>query len=317
MNVYIVDAYDLPSAAFDVATFSTATGLPQLDGVGDHGTFTKLTPFGLPPSGVPFGWSIEEALDIEWAHAMAPKANIFLVEALSSSYFDLINAEGVAVAAADVTSNSWGSGEFASEVTIDPTFAASHSPVLFSTGDGGAPGGYPAYSPYVVAVGGTSNFRNAMGYRSSETGWSGSGGGISVFEPEPPYQAVVQGTGSRTIPDVGLIADPATPVIIYSFDDGGYFTVGGTSVACPVFAGFLANVDGARVFAGKVKLGPAFGVLNPELYTIGTSSLYHYSFFDIIVGSNGFPAGPGYDLVTGFGDPLEPALSYRLVTLIP
>src|ERR1700733_12565133 len=89
INIYIVDAYDLASAAADLQTFSSVTGLPQLDGVGGDGTFTKLTPFGMPTSAVPQGWSVEEALDIEWAHSIAPKANIFLVEALSNSGDDL------------------------------------------------------------------------------------------------------------------------------------------------------------------------------------------------------------------------------------
>jgi len=319
-NVYIVDAYDLPSAAADLHQFSIDTGLPQLDGIGGDGTFTKLTPFGVPGSAVPQGWSVEESLDIEWVHAMAPKANIFLVEALSNSGTDLFNAEAFVMAVADVTSNSWGGGEFAGETGSDSMFLAARGPVLFSTGDSGAPGGYPAFSPWVTAVGGTTLRPNTFpaGYRISETGWSGSGGGISVFEPTPPYQAL-NGVnfGARSIPDVALDADPNTGVMVLSIDDGFYYLVGGTSLATPMFAGFLADVDTARVTAGKAKLGSSLAVLNPELYSLGNSSLYHYSYFDVISGNNGFSAGPGYDLVTGLGDPSEPAMAYRLVTQIP
>jgi subtilase family serine protease len=320
-TVYIVDAYDLASAAADLHQFSIDTGLPQLDGIGGDGTFTKATPFGVPISAVSQGWSIEESLDIEWVHAMAPKANIVLVEALSNSFADLFNAVQFAETFADVTSDSWGGGEFSGEIGLgDPILIAAHSPVLFSTGDSGAPGGYPAFSPWVTAVGGTTLRPNTFpaGYRISETGWSGSGGGISAFEPTPPYQ-FLNGVnfGARSIPDVALDADPNTGVLVLSFDDGGYFGVGGTSLACPMLAGFLADVDTARVAAGKAKLGPSFSVLNPELYSLGNSSLYHYSYFDVISGNNGFAAGPGYDLVTGWGDPSEPAMAYRLVTQIP
>ncbi len=320
INIYIVDAYDLASAAADLSLFSTMTGLPQLDGVGGDGTFTKLTPFGMPTSAVPQGWSMEESLDIEWAHAMAPKANIILVEALSSSGNDLFNAEAFAVALADITSSSWGGSEFNGETEFDSMmFLVATGPVLFSTGDTGAPGEYPAMSPYVTAVGGTTLNPNAFpaSYRASETAWSGSGGGVSEFEPTPAYQLAHQNFGARAIPDVALDADPNTGVMVLSIDDGFYFQVGGTSLACPLFAGLLADVDAARLAAGKAKLGPSRTVLNPELYNLGNSSLYHYSFFDVTGGNNGFAAGPGYDLVTGFGDPLQPAFVTRLVTQIP
>jgi subtilase family serine protease len=319
INIYIVDAYDLASAVDDLAVFSTMTGLPQLDGVGGDGTFTKLTPFGMPASAVPHNWSVEESLDIEWAHAMAPKANIILVEALSNSGDDLFNAEAFAVALADVTSSSWGGSEFNGETASDSMFLVATGPVLFSTGDMGAPGGYPAFSPFVTAVGGTTLNANAYpsSYRASEFGWSGSGGGVSLYEPTPAYQLAHQNFGARAIPDVALDADPNTGVMVLSIDDGFYFLVGGTSLACPLFAGVLADVDAARLAIGKAKLGPSGTVLNPELYNLGNSSLYHYSFFDVTVGNNGFAAGSGYDLVTGWGDPLQPAFATRLVTQIP
>jgi subtilase family serine protease len=319
VNIYIVDAYDMPDILNDVNQFSNDTGLPPLDGIGGDGTFTKATPFGMPATAVNnANWDIEIALDVEWVHAMAPRANIVLVEALSSSDVDLFNAVQYAGALADVTSDSWGAGEYSGETFFDSYLLTAHGPVLFSTGDSGAPGGYPAFSPFVTAVGGTTLHVNAIGYRSSETGWGGSGGGVSQYEPTPAYQAA-NGVnfGARSIPDVALDADPSTGVMVLVIERGFYYLVGGTSLACPLYAGFLADVDGARHFAGKSSLGPSSSVLNPELYALYNSSLYHYSFFDVTSGNNGFAAGLGYDLVTGLGVPSEAGQAYRLVNSIP
>jgi subtilase family serine protease len=320
MTVYIVDAYDLPQVVQDLAVFSSTTGLPQLDGVGGDGTFTVLKPFGQPPTAVGKDWDYEIALDTQWVHAMAPRANIVLIEALSSSGTDLFNAVQYALTAPGggkvAVSNSWGGSEFNGETSVDALLAPATMPVLFSTGDFGAPGEYPAVSPFVTAVGGTSLHVNTLGYRSSEPGWSGSGGGVSLYEVTPAFQAN-NGVnfGARAIPDVALDADPNTGVMIAMVEYGQYIGIGGTSLACPLFAGVLADVDGARAFAGKSPLGSSSGVLNPQLYQLYNSPLYLYDFLDVQSGNNGFAAGKGYDLVTGLGVPSEAALATKLVAL--
>ena len=129
---------------------------------------------------------------------------------------------------------------------------------LFSTGDSGAPGGYPAYSPDVVSVGGTSLNFNPANPTTLETAWSttallgslggGGGGGTSQFEPEPAYQEGVQQTGNRTTPDVSSNADPKTGVAEYDAFVGGWFEVGGTSEACPVWAGYVGIADQGRAW---------------------------------------------------------------------
>ncbi len=138
-----------------------------------------------------------------------------------------------------------------------------------STGDyGAADPEYPAFSPNVVAVGGTSLTLNADNSYNSETGWGydsssagafiGSGGGISLYEPEPAFQQGVQSTGYRTTPDVSMVADPATGAWIadpYNLDPSNPFeVVGGTSLSAPAWAGLVALVNQGRVAAGESTL---------------------------------------------------------------
>ena len=140
---------------------------------------------------------------------------------------------------------------------------------MASTGDyGTADPEYPAFSPNVVAVGGTSLTLNADNSYNSETGWGyysstvgafiGSGGGISLYEPEPAYQHGVQSTGYRTTPDVSFVADPATGAWIadpYNLPaDNPWEVVGGTSLSAPSWAGLIALVDQGRVAAGEATL---------------------------------------------------------------
>ncbi len=183
-TIAIVDAYDDPNIANDLHQFDVAFGLPDP-------TFTKENETGgttLPAGNK--GWATEIALDVEWAHAIAPGANILLVEANSSSMSDLMTAVNTARNAPGVVavSMSWGGSEFSSETSYDSDFTtpAGHTGVSFfvSSGDDGAPASYPATSPNVVSVGGTSLYLNGTSY-SSESAWSGSGGGLSATKPSP------------------------------------------------------------------------------------------------------------------------------------
>ena len=323
-TIAIVDAYDWPTAFDDLHRFDQQFGLP------DPPSFTKLNQFGqaspLPgtdPAGAgnPNGtWEMEEALDVEWVHAIAPMANIILVEANSAFSNDLIDT---AVATAknlpgvSVVSMSFGGDETDGLDQLENdifTTPAGHNGVTFlaSTGDDGQPGGYPAYSPNVVAVGGTSLFLNGDDSYASESGWSGSGGGISTFEPKPPYQSALP-YNFRSIPDVSFVADPETGVAIYDSYDFGATTpweaIGGTSLACPCWAGLIAIVNQERVaFGDSILDGPTQTL--PLLYSLPSGD-----FHDITTGNNGFPAGPGYDLVTGLGTPIAPAVVLDMTPL--
>ena len=159
---------------------------------------------------------------------------------------------------------------------------------------------YPAASPEVVSVGATTLNLSSAGQWRSETGWSSSGGGYSQAFTEPSYQDGVQNSGMRSNPDVAADGDPSTGVAVYDPYDFGTATpwddLGGTSLSAQLWAGMMSIADQGRVLAGGQPLG-ATQVLT-DLYGLPSSD-----FHDITVGNNGFPAGPGYDLVTGLGSP--------------
>ncbi len=320
-TIAIVDAYDDPdlvdstSAGFassDLAKFDQRFGLPNPPSfikLNEYGSSTDLP--GIDPAGAgnPQGnWEVEEALDVEWAHAIAPGAQIILVECNSDNGSDLF--QGVTTAAllpgVSVVSMSWGSAEFNGESFYDSDFTTpeGHQGVTFvaSTGDQGSPGEYPAYSPNVLAVGGTSLYLNANGSFNSESAWSGSGGGTSVFETAPAFQAGVAGSGARTIPDVSSDADPNTGVSVYDSFNGTsaapWEQVGGTSLAAPLWAGLIAIANQGRVASGGATLDGS-GQTLPAIYAISSGD-----FHDVTTGGNGgYGAGPGYDMVTGLGTP--------------
>jgi uncharacterized repeat protein (TIGR01451 family) len=304
-TIAIVDAFDDPNAASDLHQFDLQFNLPDP-------TFTKVNQSGgkaLPQPDA--GWAVEIALDIEWAHAIAPKAKILLVEASSADLSNLGAAVAFAASQPGVVavSSSWGAGEFSGENSFDSSFVTptGHAGVTFfvSSGDAGAPPSYPAVSPNVVAVGGTTMNMDAQGNILGESGWSGSGGGISTLEAQPAYQhgIVTQSTAQRTSPDVAYNADPNTGYPIYdTYNQPGWQEIGGTSAAAPQWAAMFAIADQGRALAG---LSPLNGLTQtlPLLYSLPASD-----FHDITTGgSTGSPpynAGPGYDLVTGRGSPL-------------
>lgn len=314
-TIAIVDAYHDPTIQSDLHAFDVAFGLadpPSFKVVSQTGSTTNL-PSTDPSSDKQSDWEVEESLDVEWAHALAPGANIILVEANSASYADLLTAVKTAASlpGVSVVSMSWGGSEFASEASYDSYFTtpAGHQGVTFvaSTGDEGAPGGYPAYSPNVLAVGGTSLTLNSSGGYVSETAWSSSGGGVSQYESKPSYQngIVTQTSTKRAIPDVSFDADPNTGVPIYdSFSFGTtnpWAQLGGTSFGAPAWASIIAIANQQRVQNGLGTLDGATQTI-PMLYQLDRSN--PSAFHDITSGSNGFSAGAGYDLVTGLGSPV-------------
>jgi hypothetical protein len=329
-TIAVIDAYDDPKfvsrsptlgllqdtafLASDLHQFDLQYNLPE-----PPGFFTKVNQFGgtvypgTDPAGVGnINWEAEEALDVEWAHAMAPGAHILLVEAIDSgdNLFSAAGWAGTQGGAATV-SMSFSGSEDTTEVALDPiyfTSPAGHGVTyLAASGDNGAtgsghqPDGYPAYSPDVVAVGGTL-LQVSGGNYSSETGWSGSGGGISLYESKPAYQsAVTQSATNRTAPDIAFDAAPSSGVAVYDSYNGGltpWYQFGGTSLATPCWAGLITIADQMRASQGLPSLdGPSQTL--PTLYNLAT-----VDFHDITTGNNGYAAGQGYDLVTGLGSPV-------------
>jgi|SRR5579863_11442 len=293
-TIAIVDAYDNPGAAKDLVKFSKQFGLPPAN-------FQVVFATGTRPYNDP-GWEIEESLDVQWAHAMAPSAKLYLVEAASNSFTDLLTAETIAatIVANDgggVVSNSWGGSEFVDEAALDSFFSYPGVVYLASTGDG--PGViYPSASPNVVAVGGTTLSRSVRdGSYIFESAWNSTGGGLSQYEAIPSFQrgvAKVVGT-QRGVPDVAAEADPNSGLWVRDSGNGGWYIVGGTSASSPIWAGIVSAA------------GNNSGSTTAELTNIYKNHGNKADFNDIKSGVcgpwNGLLTLPGYDLCTGVGSP--------------
>ncbi len=301
-TIAIVSAYHHPDIATDLAGFDAQFGLPACT------VKNKCLNIHAIKSGTKddSGWDMETALDAEWAHAIAPQAKLLIVEAGSDGGADLVKAVDYARGVKDVVavSMSWGGGEFPDEVKLESHFTATHPVAFFaSSGDDGAGASWPAVSPGVIAVGGTSLSVDAGGRFLSEKAWTGSGGGISAYEKEPSWQMAysIPRTGSkRAIPDVAYAADPAHGFSVYhkpggpNKPGGGWYVVGGTSAGAPQWAAIQA-------------LGHAATPAN--LYDDKSSVAAEAYFRDIISGTNGScayycTARKRYDYVTGLGAPL-------------
>lgn len=295
--IAIVDAFHYPTALADFNAFARKFGLPTEAGTNVTSSSNKLFQIvyasGKQPS-VDASWALESALDVQWAHAMAPKAKIYLVEAATSGMRDMLKAVEVAKSLPVVRqiSLSWGSSEFAGQAGFDSVFTG-NAQFYAASGDTGGIKMYPAASPGVVAVGGTRLSFTSQGQLSAETGWSGSGGGISSFSTAPKWQAALK-QSKRCIPDLSAVADPASGALVYTTTPyngySGWLVVGGTSWSAPLVAG-IANLSGRSLNVPN---------LMTKLYTTNQAGIR-----DITVGTAGAnQAKKGYDLITGLGSPL-------------
>jgi subtilase family serine protease len=299
--IAIIDAFHDPTAASDLQVFSTQFGLPAADLTV---VFAQGKQPGLDPSG---GFELEEALDTQLAHAMAPNAKLFLVEAQDNRLINLLNA--VIVGANLVAANgggevsmSFGAREFKQETLFDFVFTTPGVVYFASSGD--SPGvEWPSASPNVVSAGGTSVARNTTtGDFVLETTWQDAGGGPSRFEPRPSFQNVIRNKvgAARGTPDFSFDANPATGVFVFDSNPvfgRGWFVVGGTSVSAPALAG-IVNSAGRFLASSQAE--------NRELLRNrfdGADAIR-----DIEFGNCGLSAGDfateGWDFCTGVGTPL-------------
>jgi hypothetical protein len=292
-TIAIVDAYGYPNAESDLATYRAQFGLPPCSAA--NGCFTKVNQDGrqdnYPRPNV--SWAQETALDLDMASAMCPNCKLLLVEANTNRYQDLAAAVTRAAGlGAHVISNSYGGGE-SGTTGYEAAYNQPGVAVTASSGDSGYGVQFPASSPHVTAVGGTSLTRGSTSRGWSESVWSGAGSGCSVVYGKPAWQTD-SGCSKRTVADVSAVADPQTGVAVYGPVNGGksgWMTFGGTSVAAPIIAG----IYGAN--GGKVSYGS-----DPYAHTT--------SLFDVTAGSNGTcnptylcTAGTAYDGPTGLGTP--------------
>jgi subtilase family serine protease len=321
MTIALVDAFDDPNIASDLQAYQAEFHMTPCN-------FQKVK-VGNPPGNS--GWGLEISLDVEQACAIAPQANIILVEANSNNDDDLYAAVQTAYAApynASTVSMSWGGSEAQGEQSTDSIFCnilnAAGQPVTFfaSTGDGGHGTEYPSTSPCVIAVGGTTL---ALGQATplpnplqlnygTERGWSDSSGGVSPYETQMSWQNPACSTWSTTnrcVPDIASVAQNIPVYDTYGYN--GWVNVSGTSISSPDWASFMTLVNSMRVLAGK----PTMSQAAQDLYTFYYSGNYATYFHDITTGTNGScgsqcTASTGYDLVTGIGtyqaNHLAPAL---------
>lgn len=305
-TVAVVDAYDSPSAEQDLATYRSLFGLSPCSTA--SGCFRKVNQTGAagpyPPAHP--GWAQESSLDIDMVSAICPNCRILLVEANSARFDDLGQAVNTAASmGADVISNSYGASEFSSE---ESSYGAFYNhpgiPVVVSSGDSGYGVQFPAASPYVTAVGGTTlNQVSNTGFRNAtETAWSGGGSGCSVYENKPEWQTD-SGCSRRSEADVSAVADPQTGVWVYdSFAynaQSGWLVFGGTSVSAPIVAAIYAlTVDPRTATYGSTPYANLKASQDPT----------NRPLFDIVSGRNGSCGGSylctsvaGYDGPTGLG----------------
>lgn len=339
--IALVDAYDNPDAATDLATFDSYWGLATANFTKIEMTNSCTAP---PPNG---GWSIEESLDIEYAHVYAPDAAIVLVEACSSSDSDLFAAETEAFdyiageyGGGDV-SNSWSGGEFSGEGAYNYYFTTWGNGLygyqiyaFASAGDDGCGAAYPSSNPWLISSGGTSIYNLSNKKFDYEGCWSGSGGGVSaeitwapatstgsnqpVFNgndtgPWANYQYPIFGedvsVSGRATPDFALNSDPDSGVWIYNaYDLGGWSCCwGGTSEASPSLAAIVnrsANKLSTCYFNPVDSTCWFSAQENNLLYDqLPTATAYYTNFYDITSGSNGCTVSAGWDYCTGVGSP--------------
>ena len=335
-TIALIEMYHDPNLSSDLSTFDQQYNLPT----------PQLTVVDQAGSQTDDGWALEESMDVEWAHALAPGANLLVVEAApgmtnSQALQNLMTAVNTASSTPGVVaiSMSWGFSEFPTETSYDSNFTTPGITYIAASGDSRGVD-YPAASPNVLAVGGTSLTIDSSGNYQSETAWNDSGGGYSRYEPEPSYQESVQTTGQRSTPDVAFDADPNTGVEVYetpptgqgwgqSTPQGSWEVVGGTSLGAPAWAAIIAIVDQGRALAGAGSLTGATQTL-PALYGLSSTDFHSVSSPPTRSGGGnggGFPwggfggsgsggtptTGATANTYTGLGSPNGPSLIKDLV----
>jgi len=316
-TIAIVDAYNDPNIAADANTFdkefyTTLSGTTTLySAYGDSSSWLTVAYAQGSKPATNSGWDLEISLDVEWAHAIAPLAKILLVETASSSNTNLYAGDTYAAThGASVISNSWGGGESSGETKSDSTFSSQHGVTfVFSAGDSGNQE-YPAESPYVVSVGGTTLSHNSSYNWTGETGWSDGGGGLSAYEASPSYQSSL-GYSKRANPDIAYDADPNSGVAIYDSvryeGQTGWYQIGGTSMGAPQWSALIALAN-----EGRGSNLDGYTQTLPAIYAMTTGTDGSEDLYDVTTGKNlEGSAGPGYDLVTGRGTPRDANLVYQ------
>ena len=271
-TIAIVDAGSAPATAADLRIFDTRFNIKAPP------SFVELNQNGgsnLPGSVA--GWSLETALDVEWAHAVAPDADIVLVDARSAKLGDLLTAVDTArnLPGVSAVSMSWGVDEFPGETQYDGLFTTppGHENVTFvaAAGDTTVATGvqWPGASPNVVSVGGTTLTITPTS-NATESPFPGAASGPSQFEPAPTYQSP-GASDSRSLPDVVYNANPVPGFAVYDAATGGWQTLGGSSAGAPQWAALVVIANQVRADTGHAALDGKSQTL-PALHTTDDSA---------------------------------------------
>jgi subtilase family serine protease len=295
-TIAIVDAFDDPNAESDLTQYRAQFGLPPCTTA--NGCFRKVNQNGgTTPPASDVGWAEEISLDLDMVSAICPNCSILLVEATTNSFANLAAAvDRAALMGAQAISNSYGGSETGSSSTEVHYNHPGHA-ITASSGDSGFGVSFPASSPHVTAVGGTTLTRSTNARGWTESAWSGAGSGCSRVYAKPAWQTDT-GCSARTVADVSAVANPSTGVAVFDtfgVSGGPWFQFGGTSVSAPIIAAVYGLAgNGATVNYGSF----------PYAHT--------GSLFDVVGGSNGHckrsvqylcTAVTGYDGPTGLGTP--------------
>jgi subtilase family serine protease len=334
VKIAIIVAYHHPNLKTDLTMY-----WQSIVNFGPMSTPPTINVYTFPGATTNNSWNLEECLDTQMVATVNPNASIWVVEAKSERITDINNAIQYATTTlnADVISCSWGDVESSmlnnsNTLFINPANSANNKCFCASSGDSNKVL-WPAVLSNVIAVGGTtllwvpsaSNPNNRL-----ETTWPSTGCGYSSVAT-PSYQNGVNKTSKRAIPDISLVANPTNGInIVYN---GAWVTIGGTSLACPIFAGVLSLANQQRFNLGKNPLTtvytqtpstnavpssiPSTNVHQFLYKTIyNNSSLMTSCFNDITLGKDGiYSAGVGYDIATGLGSPNVKNLCNAFATL--
>jgi subtilase family serine protease len=304
-TIAIVDAFNYPNAASDLATYRSQFGLPPCTVA--SGCFTIVNQNGQTsplPGNAPAGddWTVEAALDLQMASAACPTCKLVLFAAQDDQGDGLLIAQNAAAARAGVVaiSNSWGEPSPGNDVSLDAQFFTHNQAVntFVSSGDSGntgAAGDYPSTSLHVIAVGGTHLVKSTAARGWTETVWRGAGSSCSAVIAKPAFQSAAVPAAScarRAASDVSAVADPNTGVAVFNAGAGGWIVVGGTSASSPLVAGIFAR----------------YGISGAS-HDASFAYSHTTEFFDITSGNNGrctsalCRARAGWDGPTGIGSP--------------
>lgn len=293
--VTVITAFHNPHLINDVRTFGRVFNLPTCDVtvVNFSRRFVRE-------------WAVETTLNVQWVYAMNPYAQIRVIQSASNSWQDIVNAIKYAnnknnfnpKIDTDLVTMSFGTPDNGGLNSFDGYFTNPNTIYLAASGNSNLVS-IPSSCSNVISVGGTTLNLNSNFTRAMEITWSKAGSGFSKSFPKPAYQPSIQPNNQRTTPDVCCVADSNTGC--YVILNGRAYSIGGTSLASPLYAGMLSLLIQTRLNKRKTtytSLQNRANTIQPLLYNPANSNC----FFDVTQGKTGpYVAQSGFDIASGLG----------------